>query len=149
MCAVKVRRLLRALMAALLLVAGAVTRWLRGVGGSVSVAGPALAVALGPATLLAVEQSLDGEPARRAVVVIVVGAVLAVAGLAARWLAPLVAGAVAAAMTALGQLATLIDLVPRWVTLGSAGVLLVAAGFGYESLMRAGRHAWQTTRALR
>lgn len=135
--------------AGLLMVAGASTRWLRGRGGSLAVAGPALVVALGPATLVAVQQSLDGEPARRAAAVIVAGTALAVAGVAARWLAPLLAGSAAAVMTALGQLTTLIDLVPRWVSLGVAGVLLVAAGFGYEALMRGGRHAWRAARALR
>jgi hypothetical protein len=135
--------------AALLLVAGLTVRWLRGRGGSVMVAGPALVTALGPATVAAVVESGLGDPATRSAVMIAIGVLLAAAGAGARLRAPVLLGAATAVITAVAQLSTVIDLVPRWVSLGTGGALLLAAGFGYEALFRLGRHAVTAVHTLR
>jgi hypothetical protein len=135
--------------AALLLIAGLAVRWLRGRGGSLAVAGPALLMALGPATVAAVGESRMGDSATRPVVVILVGVLLAAAGAGARLRAPVLIGGAAGVITGLAQLSTVIDLVPRWVVLGIGGALLLAAGFGYEALFRVGRHAVTAARGLR
>jgi hypothetical protein len=97
-----------------------------------------------PSLLRAVTDSGNARPLLLAVVatgVVAVGAVR-------RLQAPLLLGAVVLAVDALVQLAPYLveayQVVPRWVTIGSLGLLLLVAGATYErrvrDLRRVGRH---------
>ena len=140
--------------AGLLLLAGAVV-WLVGRRSpaddvsSLTLAGPALAMALLPSAVWAFGEAVAGQGPQRGVLVLAVGAVLAVGGAVLRWQAPFVVGLAAALIAAAGQLWSLSDLVPRWVALAAAGALLVGAGFGFELVSTTGRRFWTFTRALR
>lgn len=111
--------------------------------------GPALATALLPSAITALGEAVSGQGAQRSVIVIAAGAALVLVGLFGRLRGPFTVGTVGLLVAALGQLYALSELVPRWVVLALAGCALVAAGFSLEALGRAGRHAWQRTRALR
>lgn len=135
--------------AALLLVAGLLQRRSRPESDSMITLGPALAMAVLPSAVRACSQAIAGEDVPRAVLVILGGAVLAALGARLRLRACLVIGLLAVAVAGLGQVAALVDLVPRWVALAAAGALLLAAGFNVERLGRAGRHALRAARTLR
>jgi hypothetical protein len=90
---------------------------------------PALAVGLVPSLVV-----VAGEPealARTLVLVVVAGALAAV-GTRLRWLAPTVAGAATAVLVALTQLSMVVEVLPRWVTFATGGVLLVYLAASYE-----------------
>lgn len=100
-------------------------------------AGPGLAVALVPSTLLSVADDGLARPlltVTAAVAVLVVGALR-------RWQALVVLGAVAAAVVTLSQLLPYAVLLPRYLTLGSLGVLLLAVGARYEQRRADARQA--------
>ena len=140
--------------AGLLLLAGAVA-WLVGRRepaqdpSSLVLTGPGLAMALLPSAVWAFGEAVSGQGPQRGVIVLAVGAVLAVGGAVLRWQAPFVVGLAGALVAAAGQLWSLSDLVPRWVALAAAGALLVGAGFGFELVSTTGRRFWRFTRALR
>lgn len=108
--------------------------------GSMLTMGPALAVALGPSTLVAVT---DGGVLR---VVLVVGAglVCVVGGFAARLKAPVLAGTAALCLVAVTEGGPYLAYVPGWVTIGAAGAVLLAVGVTWEQAVVAGRRstAW-------
>ncbi len=90
---------------------------------------PAVSVGLVPSIL-----ALAGDPSHttRTVVLVVVAGLLAAGGLAARWLAPTLAGGVTAIAVALIQLAMLVGQLPRWIAFAAVGALLVALAATYE-----------------
>jgi hypothetical protein len=135
--------------AGLLLVAGLLHYRARRPSGSLIVLGPALVMAAIPSALAASAQAGEGVDPLRAVLVIVGGAGLAVAGVTLRVKAALIVGIASATIAGLGQVAALTQIMPRWVALAVAGALLLAAGFSAERLGRAGRHAWRATRQMR
>lgn len=92
------------------------------------VAGPALAVALLPSALLA---AVDDGVLRPLLVVTAAVAVL-VTGAQRRWQALVVLGATAAVVVAVTQLGPYAVQLPRYLTLGTLGVLLLAVGARYE-----------------
>lgn len=99
--------------------------------------GPGLAVALLPSALVVV-----AEPtAARLVVVVAAAAALTVAGTLTHRQAPFVVGACALLVVVLGRLAPYAPLVPRWVTLATAGLLLLVVGATYERRRRQAREA--------
>ncbi len=99
--------------------------------------GPAVAVALLPSALTVV-----AEPtAVRLVGVVAAAAALTVAGALTHRQAPFVAGAGALALVALGRLAPYAPLVPRWITLATAGLLLLVVGATYERRRQQAREA--------
>jgi hypothetical protein len=135
--------------AALLLAAGLLHyRVQRGLG-SLAVLGAPLSMALLPSTLLACSQASTGEGVLRAALVIVGASLLAIAGAVLRMRAPLLIGLFAAVVAGIGQVVAYSHLVPRWLALAVAGVLLVGAGFTAEPLGRTGRHAWRTAQKMR
>ena len=135
--------------AVLLLVAGLIT-WRRFPRvGSMGLAGPALAMALLPSAIWSFAQAVTDGPLLRGLVVVAVGAVLAVVGAAVRVRAAVYIGLLAAVVAGLGQLAAAATLFPRWVVLAVAGAMLVAAGFTFEAMRAAGRRFWRTTSAMR
>ena len=123
-------------LAALLLAAGL---WSRHElhGHSWPIAGPGLAVGLVPSALLT---ATDDALARPLVTVVVAAAVLSV-GAFRRWQSLVVLGAVAASVVALTQLGPVIASLPRYLTLGTVGVALLAVGARYEQRRADARHA--------
>lgn len=94
--------------------------------------GPGLVLLLLPSLLLA----SGGGSAWRVVGLAAVATAVVVAGVRLRWQAPLVLGSAVLCAHALVQawpaLATLYEAVPRWVSIGMAGALLLALGARYE-----------------
>jgi hypothetical protein len=122
-------------LAALLLALG-VQRMRRRSVSSWHALGPGLAVLLLPSLLLA---SVVGG-AWRVVALALVATAAVVAGLALRWQAPLLAGGAVLVVHAVVQLAPWLaqayEALPRWLTLGLAGALLLALGARYERRLR-------------
>ncbi len=112
--------------------------------GSWQAYGSGLSLALVPSLLRAVTDAGDLRP----LLLAVVAAGVVAAGAARRLQAPLLVGAGVLAVDALVQLApylaTAYDVVPRWLTIGVLGLLLLVAGATYEQrvrdLRRVGRH---------
>lgn len=98
--------------------------------------GPGLALALGPSLLRAVTDAGNLRPLLLGLAAL---AVLAV-GVARRLQAPLLLGGGVLAVDAVVQLApylaVIYDVVPRWVTIGVVGLLLLGAGATYEQRVR-------------
>ncbi|PWW23771.1 hypothetical protein JD79_02947 [Geodermatophilus normandii] len=99
--------------------------------------GPGLAVALLPSALVVVVE----PTAARLVVVVAAAAALTVAGTLTHRQAPFVVGAAALLVVVLGRLAPYAPLVPRWVTLATAGLLLLVVGATYERRRQQAREA--------
>jgi hypothetical protein len=106
--------------------------------------GAGLGLALGPSLLRSVTDAGNVRPLLLGLAALAVVAV----GVARRLQAPLVIGGGVLAVDAVVQLspylAAAYDVVPRWVTIGVVGLLLVIAGATYErrlhELRRVGRH---------
>ena len=99
--------------------------------------GAAVGVALVPSALVVV-----AEPtALRLVLVLTAAAALTVAGTLLHRQAPFVVGAGVLAVVAVGRLAPYAPLLPRWVTLGAAGLLLLVVGATYERRRQQAREA--------
>jgi hypothetical protein len=95
------------------------------------------ALALSPALLAALVPSLvvladDPRVLARTLGLAVAAGLLAAIGVRLRWLAPTVAGALTAIVVASTQLAIVVDLVPRWATFATVGVVLVWLAATYE-----------------
>jgi hypothetical protein len=119
--------------AAVALLAGWLARRSRTGMSSWTTYGPALAAALLP-TLASVLVG-EGEPLRR---LLLGGGALAVllAGARARLRAPVVAGGAVLAVVALHELVLVWDLLPRWIPLAAAGLLLVGLAMTLERRRR-------------
>ncbi|WP_110180716.1 SCO7613 C-terminal domain-containing membrane protein [Nocardioides solisilvae] len=105
--------------------------------------GPALGVALLPSSWVAIA---DGDVLRLVVVSLLAVAAL-VAGVARRWRAPVVVGAVVLVLVALTQGGPLLVHVHAFVTLFLLGALLLGIGVAWERAVLAGRRAagWFST----
>jgi hypothetical protein len=99
--------------------------------------GPAVAVALAPSAFLAV----TAPTAARLVLVVAAAVALTVAGTAAHRQAPFVLGAACLAFTVLGRLVLFTPLLPRWITLTAAGLVLLLVGATYERRRQQAREA--------
>ncbi len=119
-----------------LLVLGAVRRRRDPAASSWRSYGGGLALGLGPSLVRAVTDAGDLRP----LLLAVAAAIVVGAGVRGRLQAPLVVGAVVLALDALVQLAPVVaaaySAVPRWVTLGTLGLVLVACGATYEHRVR-------------
>ena len=97
-------------------------------------------VALGPAAVLGLLPSafvsVDDPSAVRPLLTLVAAALVLVVGVVLRRQALVVVGAVAAAIVAVSQLAPYAVGLPRWLTLGLTGALLLALGARYEQRRR-------------
>ncbi len=100
--------------------------------GSTRALASGLTLALVPSLLLVLDEPVT---VRGALVAAAGLAVLAI-GVARRWAAPFVAGAVTTALLALRHLGPVVDAVPRWISLGSVGVLLLLIGITWEQRRR-------------
>jgi hypothetical protein len=136
--------------AATLLVAGLLQR--RDVPrlGSVVTLGPALAMAILPSAIDAFGEAVLQEAGTlRAVLVILVAALLAAVGAALQVRAAFLVGLAAALLAGLGQLFALTGMLPRWVALAAGGALLLGTGFAAELVRTAGRQFRVFTGQLR
>jgi hypothetical protein len=99
--------------------------------------GPAVSAGLLPSAFATV-----GDPSlTRPVVVLAVAAAVMVAGITFRWQAPFLSGALAASVVAVAQLAPYAVGVPRWVSFGTVGLVLLVLGFRYEQRRQDASHA--------
>ncbi|WP_255362152.1 SCO7613 C-terminal domain-containing membrane protein [Blastococcus aurantiacus] len=99
--------------------------------------GAAAGVALVPSALVVV-----AEPtALRLVLVIAAACALVVAGTLLHRQAPFVVGAGVLLLVTVGRLAPFAPLLPRWLTLGTAGILLLVLGGTYERRRQQAREA--------
>jgi hypothetical protein len=99
--------------------------------------GAAAGVALVPSALVVVAT----PTAIRLVLVIAAAAALTVAGTVLHRQAPFVIGAGVLLLVAVGRLGPYAPLLPRWVTLGTAGLLLLVVGATYERRRQQAREA--------
>lgn len=99
--------------------------------------GAAAGVALVPSALVVVA----APTALRLVLVIAAASVLVVAGTLLHRQAPFDIGAGVLLLVTVGRLAPYTPLLPRWITLGAAGVLLLAVGATYERRLQQAREA--------
>lgn len=99
---------------------------------------PALSVGLAPSLLV-----LLAEPRvlARTLLLTLVSGLLAAAGVRLRWLAPTVAGGVAAIGVAISQGTVAVSVAPRWITFGTIGALLVWLAATYETQQQRARRA--------
>lgn len=119
-------------LAGLCLLAGALGLVRRRSLSSWAVAGPAITAALMPSAVA----SVSDEGVLRPLLLLAAGTVLLVVGVLRRRQALVVVPAVAVAVVAVSQLAPWAVGLPRWLSLGAAGVLLLAVGVRYESRRR-------------
>lgn len=98
---------------------------------------PGLLVGLLPSALIATRSE---EPVRLAAVVAVALAVILI-GVAKSLQAPFVIGTVVLAKIGIWQFLTVAPLIPRWITLGLAGAILLAVGATYERRLAQARQA--------
>jgi len=119
--------------AAVVLLAGWLARRSRGELSSWVTYGPALAAALLPS--LASVLAGEGQPLRRLLLGVAALAVL-LAGAHARLRAPVVVGGAVLAVVALHELVLVWDLLPRWIPLAAAGLLLVGLAMTLERRRR-------------
>ncbi|MPQ96843.1 DUF2157 domain-containing protein [Modestobacter sp. I12A-02628] len=106
-------------------------------GGSWAVWGPALLVAAAPSVLLV----MAGGSAVRLVLVVLAATAAVVAGALTHRQAPFVVGGVSLVLVVLAELAPYAPLVPRWLSLGAAGLVLLAVGATYEQRRAQAREA--------
>lgn len=106
--------------------------------------GPALTAALLPSALV----TLDDSGITRPLLLLAVSAAVLVGGIVLRWQAPVVMGAVAIDVVAVSQLAPYAVGLPRWLTLGTVGLMLLAVGARYEQRLHNARDAGRWVRAL-
>ncbi|HEX8781283.1 MAG TPA: hypothetical protein VF728_08975 [Nocardioides sp.] len=106
--------------------------------------GPALSAGLLPSALATI-----GEPAlTRPLAVLAVASLVIAAGTRLRWQSPVVVGTLASVVVAVSQLAPYAEGLPRYLSLGTAGVLLLVLGARYEQRRREAQRAAAWVRAL-
>jgi len=91
-----------------------------------------LTLALVPSLLLA----LDEPVSLRGALVAAGGLVALAVGVARHWAAPFVAGALTSAALAVRHLGPVVEGLPRWISLGSVGLVLLAVGVTWEQRRR-------------
>lgn len=131
--------------AAVLLVAGGYRMATDSRAESLRALGSGLTLALAPSLLLA----LDDPVSLRGLLVGVGGLAAVAAGVGLRWAAPLLAGALTVAALAVSHLWPIAEALPRWITLGSLGVLLLLVGVTWEARLRNVQTARRYLTALR
>jgi hypothetical protein len=99
--------------------------------------GPALLVALVPSVVLV----LGGGSVVRLVLVVLAATAVVVVGAATHRQAPFLIGAASLGAVVLAELAPLAPLLPRWLGLGSAGLVLLVVGATYERRRQQAREA--------
>jgi hypothetical protein len=114
--------------------------------GTLATLAPGLSLALLPSLLWALAEA----PGWRALLLGIACLALVLAGVAARWTAPVLVGATVGGLLVLRLAAPYIgSTVPRWVLIGCAGALLVAVGATWERRLQEARQLVGYVRALR
>lgn len=132
--------------AALLLVGAGVWRLRTDDGtGSVRTLSSGLVLGLVPSLLLALDEPVS---LRGALIAVASLAVLGT-GVGLHWAAPLVAGAASTAVLAVRHLGPVVEGLPRWISLGTVGVLLLVVGITWEARLRNLRAASRYLASLR
>jgi hypothetical protein len=91
-----------------------------------------LTLGLLPSLLLALEEPVSV----RGALVAAGGLAVLVVGVARHWSAPFLAGALTIAVLAVRHLGPVVDGLPRWISLGSVGILLLVVGVTWEQRRR-------------
>ena len=131
---------------ALVLIALGVWRmWSDDRASSLAVLAPGLTLATVPSLLLALEDPVS----LRALLLGLACLGLVLAGVALRWGAPLVVGAVVGALLVLRVLAPYAAVVPTWLVIGLSGTVLTLVGITWESRLNNLRHASRYVGGLR
>jgi len=123
--------------AAALALAAGVTQWRSAPGRSWRALSPALVLAIGPTLALGV----GDDDAVRQIVAAVLCLVTVVAGAVLRLQAPLLLGALGLAVLGIDQWGDYLVQLPRWITLGTIGVVLMWIGATFEHRRRDWRRA--------
>lgn len=118
--------------AAAIALAAGIIQWRTGPGRSWITLGPALLLAIGPTLVL----GMVDDDAVRLVVAALLGLAAVIVGGVLRLQAPLCLGAVALLLLAIDQWGDDIVRMPRWITLGVVGVLLMWIGATFERRRR-------------
>jgi len=113
--------------------------------GSWRTLGPALLVAAVPSTLVAITETGVLRP----LVVLGVAVAVTVAGAQWRLRAPLLLGAIIAVIIAVDELFPAVARLPRWITIGAAGILLLVVGATFERQRQRVVGLYQRYRELR
>jgi hypothetical protein len=100
--------------------------------GSTRALSSGLTLALLPSLLLA----LDEPVSLRGAIVAAGGLVALTVGLARLWAAPFAAGALTVALLAVRHLGPVVEGLPRWISLGAVGLLLLLVGVTWEQRRR-------------
>jgi hypothetical protein len=108
-----------------------------------------LAPGLALATVPSLVATLDDPASLRALLLGAACLGLVLGGVAFRWSAPLVVGAVVGTLLVLLELAPYAADVPTWLTIGVSGAVLLGVGITWESRMRDLHRATQYVAALR
>ena len=117
--------------------AAGIIGWRSGPGRSWLTLGPALVLAIGPTLGI----GLAEDDAVRVLAVVVLSLAAVIAGAVLRLQAPLCIGAVALILIGIDQWGADLVAMPRWITLGAAGVLLMWIGATFEHRRRDWRRA--------
>lgn len=115
-------------LAAVLLTAGALIHRYRPDRSTWTTFGPGLVAATAPTVVLA----LGDAGLVRPLGALAAGAVLVLAGASKRWQAPVGVGAAVVVVVGLQQMAPLVGHLPRWISFGVAGIMLLSVGATYE-----------------
>lgn len=107
--------------------------------------GPGLAAAMLPSAVA----SIADDNLARPLLVLAVSAVVLVVGVMTRWQSPVVVGSVAITVVAVAQLAPYAVGLPRWLTFGTLGIVLLVLGARYEQRRRNASQAAHWIAALR
>ncbi len=94
--------------------------------------GPGLAAGLLPSAVAA----MSDDALTRPLLVLLAGVAVAAAGVRLRWQSPVATGVLASVLVAVAQLGPYAVALPRFVSLGTAGAVLLALGFRYEQRRR-------------
>jgi len=113
--------------------------------GSWPALGPGLLVAAAPSVVVAVMQ----EGVVRPLVLLGVAVMVTVLGAVYRLQAPLLVGAATAVIVAVDQVFPVVAQLPRWLSIGTAGVLLIVLGATFEHRRKQTVDAYHRYRELR
>lgn len=113
--------------------------------GSIRALGSGLTLALLPSLLLA----LDEPVTLRGAVIAAAGLVVLAIGVQQRLAAPFLAGALTTGLLALRHLWPVAEALPRWISLGTVGLVLLVVGLTWEARRRNVQHAGRYLTALR
>lgn len=136
------------LVFAVLLLAAGMVAYRSGVHHSAVVLAPAVTVALVPTALLTWFDVWSQPALIRFGIVMVAGVVLLLIGVRRKMAGLVIPASIAVSIAATAQIFTTLDLLPRWLALAVAGVVLIAVGARIEWVRGKGRETEQWLQSL-